>query len=71
MKRIYRGFKTDCPTGLNDECQICANIDFYICAYDFFSLNMTYAGLGTEDIFYSIFSKFFPLGGDTYNGGRK
>lgn len=38
MKRIYRGFKTDCPTGLV-----------------------------TEEIFYSIFSKFFPLGGDTYS----
>ena len=28
----------------------------------------TITGLVTEDIFYSIFSKFFPLGGDTYNG---
>ena len=25
-------------------------------------------GLLTEEIFYNIFSKFFPLGGDTYNG---
>ena len=28
----------------------------------------SYAGLVTEEIFYSIFSKFFPLGGDTYSG---
>ena len=28
------------------------------------------AGLVTEEVFYSIFSKFFPLVGDTYNGKR-
>jgi len=38
IKRIYRGFKTECPTGLV-----------------------------TEEVFYSIFSKFFPLVGDAYN----
>ena len=27
-----------------------------------------FLGLVTEEIFYSIFSKFFPLGGDTYSG---
>ena len=40
-----------------------------ICIYNVFALNITFIGLVTEDIFYSIFSKFFPLGGDTYNGG--
>ena len=29
-----------------------------------------FTGLVTEEIFYSIFSKFFPLGGDTYSGGQ-
>ena len=39
MKRMYRGFKTECPNGLV-----------------------------TEDGFHNIFSKFFPLGGNSYNG---
>lgn len=38
MKRLYRVFKSECPTGLI-----------------------------TEDIFHSIFSKFFPLGASSYN----
>ena len=39
MKRLYRVFKSECPTGMI-----------------------------TEDIFHSIFSKFFPLGAENYNG---
>ena len=31
-------------------------------------MTILFAGLVTEEIFYSIFSKFFPLGGDTYSG---
>lgn len=38
MKRLYRVFKSECPTGMI-----------------------------TEDIFHSIFSKFFPLGAENYN----
>ncbi len=34
MKRIYRGFKTECPTGLI-----------------------------TEEVFHSIYARFFPNGG--------
>lgn len=39
MKRLYRIFKSECPSGLI-----------------------------TEEVFYNIFSKFFPLGAGNYNG---
>ena len=42
MKRLYRIFKSECPSGLI-----------------------------TEEVFYNIFSKFFPLGTETYNGKCK
>ena len=35
------------------------------------SLKLPFAGLVTEEVFYSIFSKFFPLVGDAYNGMRR
>ena len=39
MKRLYRIFKSECPSGLI-----------------------------TEEVFHNIFSKFFPLGAESYNG---
>ena len=39
MKRLYRIFKSECPSGLI-----------------------------TEEVFHNIFSKFFPLGAENYNG---
>ena len=41
MKRLYRIFKSECPSGLI-----------------------------TEEVFHNIFSKFFPLGAESYNGER-
>ena len=41
MKRLYRIFKSECPSGLI-----------------------------TEEVFHNIFSKFFPLGAESYNGKR-
>ena len=39
MKRLYRIFKSECPSGLI-----------------------------TEEVFHNIFSKFFPLGAESYSG---
>ena len=39
MKRLYRIFKSECPSGLI-----------------------------TEELFHNIFSKFFPLDAENYNG---
>lgn len=45
----------------------CTNITPFI-IISVLSLSYVHLGLVTEEIFYSIFSKFFPLGGDTYSG---
>ena len=47
------------------------NYYLYALVQSIWYYNATNTGLVTEDIFYSIFSKFFPLGGDTYNGTWK
>ena len=128
MKRIYRGFKTDCPTGICldlcfynkcyglgfissmcniyhksytkhiwiwrvggpllqkwwwgwakssrvhlffNKCIVIRKLSFVCTSTIYMIYDATITGLVTEDIFYSIFSKFFPLGGDTYNGTWK
>ena len=54
VKRLYRTFKQECPSG-----QVGSRLPA-VMLYPLMQI--------TEETFHSIFSKFFPLGAESYNG---